>query len=134
MNLRKKPKEGVEVFTDSLNDIMFFLLLFFLIISTMANPNVIKVNLPTSKNNPDVETKQVSIYVTADHRYYVNKTEVTFFELEGRVTEELKGVTAPTLVLRFDKTITAQDIVDVLEIGAKLKVKMVIATAAPNAK
>jgi biopolymer transport protein ExbD len=51
MNLRKKKHNEVEVFTDSLNDIIFILLMFFLIVSTLANPNVIKLSQPKAKND-----------------------------------------------------------------------------------
>jgi len=57
MNFRKKHREeSAEVFTDSLNDILFILLMFFLIVATLANPNVVKVGLP--KGTKDVKAKQ----------------------------------------------------------------------------
>lgn len=58
MGLRKKAHRDAEVSTESLNDIMFFLLLFFLILSTMVSPNAIKVNLPSAKSNTPVENKK----------------------------------------------------------------------------
>ena len=61
MNLRRKQQEDAELSTESLNDIMFFLLLFFLIISTMANPNVIKLMLPKSANNENLQKQQVNL-------------------------------------------------------------------------
>ena len=61
MNLRKKLTHESEVFTDSLNDIIFILLMFFLIISTMANPNVVKVNNP--RGSKDTKTKQNIVYL-----------------------------------------------------------------------
>jgi biopolymer transport protein ExbD len=119
MKLRKRQKEGAEVFTDSLNDIMFFLLLFFLILSTLVNPSVIKVNLPTSKHDTDIETKQIPLYVTADHKYYIYKREVNFFDLEGELIRESANVKEPSITLYFDNSLTVQDLVDVMQIGAK---------------
>lgn len=133
MNLRKRKKEGVEVFTDSLNDIMFFLLLFFLILSTLANPSVIKVNLPTSKNNVDVETQPIFVYMNAERQYFVNRKMVDYFNLEAAIQQEIGKSTKPTLSLNFDNSLSVQDLVEVMEIGAKLKVKMVIATKPANA-
>ena len=77
MALRKKHRES-EVSTDSLNDIMFFLLLFFLILSTMVSPNSIKVNLPKSDPNVTVENigKPIHVAITKDKKYFVNNTEV----------------------------------------------------------
>ena len=59
MKLRKKIHHDAEVFTDSLNDILFILLMFFLIVSTLANPNVIKLSQPKSKS--DTKAKQLGI-------------------------------------------------------------------------
>ncbi|MCC7301278.1 MAG: biopolymer transporter ExbD [Bacteroidia bacterium] len=133
MNIRRKKREGVEVFTDSLNDIMFFLLLFFLILSTLANPSVIKVNLPTSKNNVDVETQPVFVYMNAERQYYVNRKMVDYFNLEKAIQQEIGTNPKATLSLNFDNSLTVQDLVEVMEIGAKLKTKMVIATKPANA-
>ena len=78
MNLRRKQQEDAELSTESLNDIMFFLLLFFLIISTMANPNVIKLMLPKSANNEQLQKQQVNLGVTKDKQYTINKVPVPF--------------------------------------------------------
>lgn len=114
--------------TESLNDIMFFLLLFFLIISTLANPNVIKLNLPNSKKSDMTPLQQVIVEVTADNRYIVNKTEVPFSSLEDAIRTELARTKAPTIILRLDNKLTIQDLADVMNIGYGLGVKMVLAT------
>jgi len=54
MNIRRKLKSHAEVHTGALNDILFILLLFFLIVSTLANPNVVKVDTPRGKNDTKV--------------------------------------------------------------------------------
>ena len=74
MQLRRPRREHAEVSTESLNDIMFFLLLFFLIVSTLANPNVIKLLLPESKQTQALAKKQILLQVTADHQYYIDQT------------------------------------------------------------
>ncbi len=64
MKIRRRHREGAEVDTSAMNDIMFFLLLFFLIVSTLANPNVIQILLPkASKTESVVETKVVNVSV-----------------------------------------------------------------------
>lgn len=134
MNLRaRRHREGAEVSTESLNDIMFFLLLFFLILSTLVNPNVIKVNLPSSKNNQQVETKPVPLTVTKEHQYYINNKLVELGNLETEISAAVKEMKEPSIILHFDNTLSVQDLVDVMQIGAKLKVKMVLGTKAPNA-
>jgi len=132
MNLRRKKKITAEVATASMNDIMFFLMLFFLIMSTLLNPNVVKLTLPSSKHNVELRKKEVTISVTKDMQYFVNNVPVTFPMLEPLLTTELAKSKDFTVILRCDSGLTIQDLVTVLEIGNKLKVKMVLATKAPN--
>ncbi len=117
-----------EVSTSSLNDIMFFLLLFFLIVSTLANPNVIKVLLPKSKTAQELDKQQINLTVTADRKYYINQKEILLSELEQKLKENVAGIQNPTIVLRFAKSLNIQDLVDVLEVGVRLNIKMVMAT------
>ena len=128
MNLRRKQQEDAELSTESLNDIMFFLLLFFLIISTMANPNVIKLMLPKSANNEQLQKQQVNLGVTKDKQYTINKMPVPFEQLESAIAQAINGLDQPTVVLNFDRKLSVQDLVDVMQIGTKIKVKMVLAT------
>ncbi len=133
MKLKRRHKEGAEVSTESLNDIMFFLLLFFLIISTLANPSVIKLTLPNSKSAEQLQKQQVTVEVSADHQYVVNKTPIPFADLENALKIELaKIASSPTVVLKFDNSLTVQDLADVMQIGYSLGVKMVLATKPTN--
>lgn len=133
MNLRRSRQFKPEVSTSSLNDIMFFLLLFFLIVSTLANPNVIKVLLPKSKTAQEIDKQQVNLTVTEDRRYYIDQNEVLLSELEQKLREHVSGIENPTVVLRFAKSLNIQDLVDVLEVGVRIGVKMVMATDKSNA-
>lgn len=128
MNIRRNRHFKPEVSTSSLNDIMFFLLLFFLIVSTLANPNVIKVFLPNSKAAQSINKQQISLTVTEDKRYYINQQEIQPSELESILKDQIKDIEGPTVVLRFAKNLSVQDLVSVLEIGVRLNVKMVMAT------
>ena len=134
MNLRKSKGYTAEVYTGSLNDIMFFLLLFFLILSTLANPSVIKLLLPKSKSNQTISKPQISLSVTADRTYYVNKTPVPFDQLESELIKDTKNMDEPLIVLRFDNSLSVQDLVDVLQIGSNIKIKMVLGTQAVSSK
>jgi biopolymer transport protein ExbD len=129
MKIRRKARFAPEVFTHSLNDIMFFLLLFFLIISTMANPNVIKLMLPKASSAQQVYKKQITLSVDADKNYYIDKDIVPAELLESQLQAIFANVEERTVVLRVDKNLAVQDLVDVLEIGAKQDIKMVMATA-----
>lgn len=129
MKLRRKRKFAAEVATSSLNDIMFFLLLFFLIISTVANPNVIKLLLPKAAATQQLSKKQVTLSVDAEKQYFIDKQPVATESLEEELKTIMAGIDEPTIVVRFDKTLTVQDLVDVLQTGAKLNIKMVMATS-----
>ncbi len=128
MKLKRNRKFHAEVATGPLNDIMFFLMLFFLIVSTLANPNVIKILLPKSKAAQAITKQPVSLTVTIDKHYFVNKREVSFDRLEAELLAEIGGVPEPTVVIRLPKDLQVQDLVDVMQIGAKNHIKMVLAT------
>jgi|WetSurMetagenome_2_1015567.scaffolds.fasta_scaffold1009216_1 biopolymer transport protein ExbD len=132
MNLRRKSKITAEVATSSMNDIMFFLMLFFLIMSTLLNPNVIKLTLPSSKHNQTLRQKEVSISITKDLQYYIDNQSVPFEQIETYLAVELQKSKDLTVILRCDSGIPVQELVNVLEIGNKLKVKMVLATKSPT--
>jgi biopolymer transport protein ExbD len=136
MGLRKKAHRDAEVSTESLNDIMFFLLLFFLILSTMVSPNAIKVNLPSSKPTKPVENnkKPIHLDVSNTRHYFVEGKEVDYSALESVLIAEINGNPEPTVVLQMDKDLSIQDAVDVMIVVDKLKCKMVWATKPSNGK
>ena len=129
MKIERKRTRTSEVYTASLNDIMFFLLLFFLIISTMVNPSVIKLLLPKASNSEQTLSKQnINLSVTKDLKYYVNDEEVPFDRIEIRIKALLSRAKETTIIMRADKEITLQHIVDIIDIGNKLKIKVILAT------
>lgn len=132
MKVKRNHRFAPEVITASLNDIMFFLLLFFLIIATVANPNVIKILLPKAESSQALSKQQISLTVTAARQYYLDKTEVPFAQLEQALRTAVADIAEPTVVLRVDQSLNVQDLVDVMELGAKLKIKMVLATQNGN--
>src|SRR5215831_17312485 len=129
MRFRRTTRLRAEVMTSSLNDIMFMLLLFFLIISTMVNPSVIKLTLPKSDNaEQTVAKKMVTLSVDRNMNYAVDDKPIAFPDLESVLAKKLSTMNEPTIVLRVDNLLTIQDVVDVIAIGTKLHAKMVLAT------
>ncbi len=128
MKIRRNKHFKPEVSTSSLNDIMFFLLLFFLIVSTLANPNVIRLLLPSSNAAQNINKQQITISVTEDKQYFIDNRPVSLSQIESILRSRMAGIEEPTVVLRFAYNLSVQDLVDVLEIGTQLKVKMVLAT------
>jgi biopolymer transport protein ExbD len=125
-----RKKEEAEVATESLNDIMFFLMLFFLIVSTLVNPNVIKLMLPNSKSSASMAKQPITLTITKDKLIFLNseKTSILIENLEERLQNLAELKENPTIVLRIDQNLSIQDLVNVLQIGNALKVKMVLAT------
>ena len=136
MGLRKKAHREAEVSTEALSDIMFFLLLFFIILSTMVSPNAIKVNLPSSKPTKAVDNKIQPIHldVSNTRHYFVEGTEVDYSVLESVLITKINGNPEPTVILQMDKDLSIQDAVDVMIVVDKLKCKMVWATKPSNGK
>jgi biopolymer transport protein ExbD len=122
-----------EVATSSMNDIMFFLMLFFLIMSTLLNPNVIKLTLPNSKHSQAIHKKEISLSITKDLEYFLENKAVAFDQLETEIQRSVANEQEATVILRCDNGLTIQDLVNVLEIGNKLKIKMILATRTANA-
>jgi biopolymer transport protein ExbD len=128
MIIRRKRQFKAEVSTSSLNDIMFFLLLFFLIVSSLANPNVIKLLLPNSKSAQNLNKQQITISVTKEKNYFIDSRQIEFNEIEPLLRTRVPSLQEPTVILRMEQSLTVQDLADLLEIGNRLKVKMVMAT------
>jgi biopolymer transport protein ExbD len=131
VRLRRRKRFDAEVATASLNDIMFFLLLFFLIISTVANPNVVKVLLPKSDASQALSKKQISITITADKGYFIDKQPVDPAALESTLQGMIKDIEEPTAVLRMDQSLQVQDLIDIISVGNRLNMRIVLATDKP---
>jgi biopolymer transport protein ExbD len=105
MRFRRKHKETSEVFTDSLNDILFILLMFFLITTTMANPNVIKVNNP--RVTKDTKAKQnIVVSIDKNQNFYIGQKPVPPAMLDSfikeAVTKMRNVVDTPSVVINAD--------------------------------
>jgi biopolymer transport protein ExbD len=105
MDIRRKLKKHPEVHTGALNDILFILLLFFLIVSTLANPNVIKVNNP--KGEKDTKAKQ-NIVVSIDklQQVYIGQQLVSVSSMDSLLKQEVDRlkllVDTPSVVINAD--------------------------------
>ena len=128
MNIRRKLRAHAEVHTGPLNDILFILLLFFLIAATLANPNVIKLSQPKAKS--DTKAKQtVVVSIDANKIYYVGTTRV---ESDSAMRSALipfiqKETQDPTVVINADKSVPLEYVVAVMRITRELGAKSVLA-------
>ncbi|MEY2586176.1 MAG: hypothetical protein RLY11_25 [Bacteroidota bacterium] len=127
MQIRKKYTGDAEVFTEALNDILFILLMFFLIVSTLANPNVIRLSQPKSQG--DTKAKQnIVVSIDASKQYYVGTTAVRFDSLSIILAPILKKekTEIPTIVINADKTVEVDAVVAVMKIAKNLGAKTVL--------
>jgi biopolymer transport protein ExbD len=133
MKILRRNKHRAEVSTHSLNDIMFFLLLFFLILSTMAHPNVIKVMLPESKEAASKEAKQnAQLTVDANKNYFLESIPCTAQELERKLELLAAKDSTVGVSIQIDKSLSVQDLVDIMEMGKRQQVKMFLKTTQPQ--
>lgn len=127
MNLRKRLRGHAEVHTGALNDILFILLLFFLIVSTLANPNVIKLSQPKAKS--DTKAKQtVVVSIDAGQKYYVGTSPTSLADLKVKLQPILaKETDQPSVVINADKSVPVEDVVAVMRVARELGARSVLA-------
>jgi biopolymer transport protein ExbD len=127
MNLRKRLRGHAEVHTGALNDILFILLLFFLIVSTLANPNVIKLSQPKAKS--DTKAKQtVVVSIDGKKQFYVGTSPTTLADLKAKLQPILaKETDQPSVVINADKSVPVEDVVAVMRIARELGARSVLA-------
>jgi biopolymer transport protein ExbD len=105
VNIRKRLRDKPDIHTGALNDILFILLLFFLIVSTLANPNVIKVNNPKGKS--DTKAKQnIVVSVDKDNKIYLNQAQINLQDLDTIIQAEVlkvkEYIDTPSVVINAD--------------------------------
>lgn len=128
MNLRKNLRDKPETHTSALNDILFILLLFFLIISTLANPNVVKVMTP--KGESDTKAKQtVVVSIDSTQRFFVGTQPTLKDSLEAAISRVvLRSEDAePTVVINPDRKADAESIYAVMYAARRLRLRTVMA-------
>ncbi|PQJ09077.1 biopolymer transporter ExbD [Flavipsychrobacter stenotrophus] len=128
MNIRRHLRDEPHGHSSALNDILFILLLFFLIISTLANPNVVKLSIPKAKS--DTKAKQtVVVSINDKQQFFVGTTGVGVDSLKQYISGALaKSQDAePTVVINADKLATADNIVAVMRAAHDLNLRTVLA-------
>lgn len=130
MKFRKRHKEQSEVYTESLNDILFILLMFFLITTTMANPNVVKVNNP--RGTKDTKAKQnIVVSITKDQQFFIGQKLVEPAMLDSFIKREVERMRAtvdtPSVVINADTIAYYGEVFRIMK-SAKMAGAKVVAT------
>lgn len=130
MKFRKKHKgESSEVFTDSLNDILFILLMFFLIVATLANPNVVKVGIP--RGSKDTKAKQnIMVSIDKEQNYYIGAAKVDHAMIDTLLLREIdkyrkSPLDTPTVVINADTASYYGEVFRIMRLSKKSGAKVV---------
>jgi biopolymer transport protein ExbD len=126
MNLQSRNKVDAAFSMASMTDLIFLLLIFFMLTSSFVTPSGLPVNLPTSKAST-IEVQKVSVTVTKDLQFFVNEKRVTKATLEGELKSKLAGPNG-VVVLHIDEAVPTREMVYVAGIATALEAKVSIAT------
>jgi|TARA_B110000971_G_scaffold22316_1_gene20196 biopolymer transport protein ExbD len=126
MNLRGRNKITPEFNMSSMTDIVFLLLIFFMIASTLVTTNAIDILLPTASGKTE-NKKSISVSIQKDLAFYIDQKEVEVQNLESELLKLLQNEMAPTLVLRAEKSVPVDYVVKVMDIANRNKFKIILA-------
>ena len=128
MGLRSRNKVSANFNMSSMTDIVFLLLIFFMLTSTLVSPNALKLLLPSSKAKT-LEKQTISISITKDIDFYINEQKVTAASLEQSLKLLVNNEAEPAIILHTDKTVDIEHVVKVMDIAYRNKYKIVLATS-----
>ena len=127
MGLRSRNKVSANFNMSSMTDIVFLLLIFFMLTSTLVSPNALKLLLPSSKAKT-LEKQTISISITKDIAFYINENEVPENTIEKKLKLLLNKEQEPAIILHADKTVAIEHVVKIMDIAYRNKYKIVLAT------
>ncbi len=134
MALKSRYKQDLNFSSASMSDLVFLLLIFFILLSTMVSPNAIKLLLPSS-NSKTMAKQNYTIYINDQYQYFVEQTYVEPADLEQAIYQMASSAPESTIVLRVDRTVPVQylvramDAVNAVNEETGFKLKVILATA-----
>ena len=126
MNIRGRNKITPEFNMSSMTDIVFLLLIFFMIASTLITTNAIDILLPKARGKTE-NKKSISVSIKKDLSFYIDQKEVALETLESELLKSLKNEMTPALVLRAEKSVPVDYVVKVMDIANRNKFKIILA-------
>ena len=127
MGIRTRNKVSVAFSMSSMTDIVFLLLIFFMLTSTLVSPNALKLLLPNS-NSRTLAKQTISVSITQDLQYYIGTDPVAIENLSNILQAKIVGEQDPSIVLHVDKTVPIEYAVKVMDIANNQKIRVVLAT------
>jgi len=114
MAIQTRNKRKAEFSMASMSDLVFLLLIFFMLTSTLVAPNAIKLLLPNS-NSKTMAKQSVTVYINDKYQYFVNENRVSDLQLQDRIDNNIAGQIDASIVLRSDKSVPVQYVVNVID-------------------
>ena len=126
MNLRGRNKVSPEFSMSSMTDIVFLLLIFFMLTSPVITPEALDLILPKAKGKT-TNKQNLSVSITKNLQVYVNNERISNTALENTLKSKLAGVENPTIILRAEEGVPIEKAVNVMDIANRNKYKIVLA-------
>jgi biopolymer transport protein ExbD len=127
MNLRSKSRISADFNMSSMTDVVFLLLIFFMLTSSFVTPTAVPVSLPTSSTAPPLVIQRISVTITKDLQYFLNEKPTTMEQMRPELAGLLQGAEEGVVVLNIDKSVPVEHLVKVAGIANDLKAKVSIA-------
>ncbi len=128
MPIQARNKVSVEFSMASMSDMVFLLLIFFMISSTMISPNALKLLLPRSDSQ--ISAKPLTtVSITGNLQYYIETQHIDLSQLESLLKEKLKGIKEPTISLHVERTVPIEEVVKVMNIAKNNQIRVILATS-----
>jgi len=130
MNIRGRNKVTPEFNMSSMTDIVFLLLVFFMLASTLVTTNAIDIILPKASGKTE-NKRSVSVSIKKDLTYYIDQKRVGVASLERQLIDALTNQDQPTIVLRAEESVPVENVVKVMDIANRNRFKVILAVR-PN--
>ncbi len=126
MNLRGRNKVNANFNMSSMTDIVFLLLIFFMLTSTLVTVSAIDVLLPKAGGKTENKSS-IAVTVTSKSNFYIDKTKVSERNLELEILNKVGRDKSKTVVIRGDQNVPYKKVIKVIDIANKNKLKMILA-------
>ena len=127
MKIKNNNKYNSSFSMSSMTDIVFLLLIFFMLTSTLVSTSALEINLPKSESK-DVKTKKLSISIDSSYNYYIENQIIEFTDLESILISRFEKTNDKSLILRVDRSVPIKFAVNVMDIAYKNNIKVILAT------
>jgi biopolymer transport protein ExbD len=122
MAIQSRNKRKIDFSTASMSDLVFLLLIFFMLTSTLVSPNAIKLLLPSS-NSKTMARQTTTVYINDKFQYFVNENRTSKNQLEDKIYQNIIGQTEASVVLRSDQSVPVQYVVNVIDAVNQINTK-----------